>query len=164
MVTGADTVSDRRCGRKVEIVASVRRDGEGHPPVGVGDHYWAARHVVQCRRDLGGPTAFEDDAGEALMDVEDPFQSLTLRVEQRVEDGGRHVGQRRIFRKGDHWQRQTVGCDDDSIREPVRTVEAYSDPGDPCCVKASDETLLVLARRQERRGRSHHQLVRTGST
>ena len=117
VVAGEDRLSDARRGRRVEVAAGVGGDHEGWPSAGIDDRDRASDQFVQRRRDLRCASSGEDDAGEALVDVEDTLQALTLRFEEGVEDGGRDVGQRGSFRKGDHRQRQPVGRGQHSGRE-----------------------------------------------
>ena len=115
---------------KIDVGHRVGRDDDCRSSVGIDHGNGARQELVQRCRDLGRATSGERDAGEALVDVEDAFQSLPLRLEQRVEDGRRHVGERGPFRKGDHRKRQPVRRSQHLFRELVGGVEADRDPGD----------------------------------
>jgi hypothetical protein len=54
---------------------------------------------VERERDLRNATPGDHDAGEALMCVAKPLESLALRLEQPIKDDGDHVGELGVARK-----------------------------------------------------------------
>lgn len=80
--------------------------------------------------DLRYAASRQHDVGETLMHVEELIEALSLRLQQGVQDCGSDVGQRRVLRERQHWQRQPVSRAEQPVWQPASGAESDSQTGD----------------------------------
>ena len=96
------------CRTNAERLRGIEGHDHDRAPFSVDDGDRVTQQGVQRRRDLDWTTARENDPREALMDVQHPFETLTLCLEHSIEHGGRHMRECSGLGKSDDGKTQAV--------------------------------------------------------